>query len=131
MRGDAADWYNEEYANINRWDQNNGDGDFIVELKKRYASRTKQNQWTMELQNIKQQPGEKVGAYTNRFKKLIAKVAPANNDMAVRFRINYFIRRLDPLIAGRTYESNPNTLEEAITRARAVETGNYFLFPLL
>ena len=48
--------------------------------------------------------------------------------MADRFRVNYFIRGLDPLIAGRTYENNPGTLEEAITRARAVETGNNFFY---
>jgi hypothetical protein len=85
----------------------------------------------MELQNIKQQPREKDGAYTSRFKKLLNKVVPGNNDMAVRFRINYFIRGLDPMIAGRTYEGNPNTLEEAITRARAIETGNNFLIQSL
>jgi hypothetical protein len=53
MRGDAADWYNEVENTINSWNANNGDDDFCVELRKRYASRTKQNQWTMELQNIK------------------------------------------------------------------------------
>src|SRR3984957_12721079 len=131
MRGDAADWYNEVHATITRWDAHGGNGDFIVEFKKRYASRTKQNQWAMELQNIKQQPGEKVGAYANRFKKLVAKVAPQANDMADRFKVNYFIKGLDPLIAGRTYENNPGTLEEAITRARAIETGNNFLFQSL
>jgi hypothetical protein len=35
------------------------------------------------------------------------------------------------MIAGRTYEGNPNTLEEAITRARAIETGNNFLIQSL
>ncbi|GBC09219.1 hypothetical protein RclHR1_00870010 [Rhizophagus clarus] len=129
MRDDAANWFNEVAATITRWDANgrNGDGNFCVELRKRYASRTKQNQWAMELQNIKQQPGEKVGAYATRFKKLLNKVAPRDEDMAVRFKINYFIRGLNPLIAGRTYESNPNTLDGAITQARAIETGNNFL----
>jgi hypothetical protein len=51
--------------------------------------------------------------------------------MAERFKINYFIRGLDPLIAGRTYEGNPNTLDDAITRARAIETGNNFLLQSL
>ncbi|GBB84979.1 hypothetical protein RclHR1_11570008 [Rhizophagus clarus] len=127
MRGDTADWYAEVAGTITRWDANSENGDFCVELRKRYASRIKQNQWAMELQNIKQQPGQKVGAYATRFKKLLNKVAPGANDMAVRFKVNYFIRGLDPIIAGRTYESNPNTLDEAITRARAVETGNNFL----
>ena len=53
MRGDAADWYHEVHGAITRWDTNNGAGDFTVELLARYASRTKQNQWTMELQNIR------------------------------------------------------------------------------
>ncbi|GBC07377.1 hypothetical protein RclHR1_07420001 [Rhizophagus clarus] len=104
MRDDAADWYNEVAATITRWDANggNGDGNFCVELRKRYTK-----------------------AYATRFKKLLNKVAP-DNDIAMRFKINYFIRGLNPLIAGRTYESNPNTLDGAITQARAIETGNNF-----
>ncbi|GBB83826.1 hypothetical protein RclHR1_10490010 [Rhizophagus clarus] len=55
IRDDAADWYNEVAAVITRWDANggNGAGNFCVELRKRYASRTKQNQWAMKLQNIR------------------------------------------------------------------------------
>ena len=43
MKGDAADWYNEDKNNINRWDANNGAGEFVHHLKTKYANQTQKN----------------------------------------------------------------------------------------
>src|SRR5262249_6041757 len=73
---------------------------------------------------IKQKDGEKVGEYTARFNKLMRKVAPGVNDLHDRFKVNYYIQGLSPMIAGRTFEGGPETLNAAIDRAKNIEAGN-------
>ena len=60
-------------------------------MKGKYASPVRQQQWTRELQTIKQGENEKVGEYAGRFNKLLKRVAPNANDLHERFKINYFI----------------------------------------
>jgi hypothetical protein len=94
MREEAADWYENNRLNIQRWKDNTHNGganNFTNILKAHYVSDTRKNQWIRELQTIKQEVGEKVGAYTARFKRLLSKVAPEANDLAEAFKINYFI----------------------------------------
>lgn len=119
----AADWLEGKQA-IDRWDANAGANDLVYELKAQCASPTRRNQWVGELQTIHQEPNEKVGVYVARFNKLMRKVAPDAGDLAVKFRVGYFIRGLNSMIAGRVFKSNPATLEEVVTRAKNVEMGN-------
>jgi hypothetical protein len=66
MRGEAADWYENNRLNIQRWEDNTHNGganNFTNILKAHYASDTRKNQWIRELQTIKQEVGKKVGAY--------------------------------------------------------------------
>jgi hypothetical protein len=85
MRGEAADWYENNRLNIQRWEDNTHNGranNFTNILKAHYASDTRKNQWIRELQTIKQEMGEKVEAYAARFKRLLGKVAPDANDFS-------------------------------------------------
>jgi hypothetical protein len=127
MRGEAADWYENNRLNIQRWEDNTHNGganNFTNILKAHYASDTRKNQWIRELQTIKQEVGEKVGAYAARFKRLLSKVAPGANDLAEAFKINYFIQGLNSEYIAKVVESNPANLQAAIDRAKLCETGS-------
>jgi hypothetical protein len=124
LRDEAADWLEGIVAVLTNFDGANDNTSLANEMKSKYASPVRQQQWTRELQSIKQKEGEKVGEYAARFNKLLKRVAPANNDLHDRFRVNYFIQGLNPMIGGRTFETNPNNLTEAITRAKNIEAGN-------
>jgi hypothetical protein len=58
----------------------------------------------------------------------LRKVAPVANDLHERFRVNYYIQGLNPMIAGRTFESSPDTLTAAIDKAKSIEAGNNLTF---
>jgi hypothetical protein len=127
MRGEAADWYKNNRLNIQRWEDNTHTGEadnFTNILKAYYASDTRKNQWIRELQTIKQEVGEKVGAYAARFKRLLSKVATGANDLAEAFKINYFIQGLNSEYIAKVVESNPANLQAAIDRAKLCETGS-------
>jgi hypothetical protein len=127
MRGEAADWYENNRANIQRWEDNTHNGganNFTNILKAHYANDTRKNQWIRELQTIKQEVGEKVGAYAARFKRLLSKVAPGVNDLAEAFKISYFIQGLNSEYITKVVESNPANLQAAIDRVKLCETGN-------
>jgi hypothetical protein len=127
MRGEAADWYENNRLNIQRWEDNTHNGganNFTNILKAHYASDTRKNQWIRELQMIKQEVGEKVGAYAARFKRLLSKVASGANDLAEAFKINYFIQGLNSEYILKVVESNPVNLQAVIDRAKLCETGS-------
>jgi hypothetical protein len=127
MREEAADWYENNKVNIQRWEDNThnrGVNNFTNILKAHYASDTRKNQWIRELQTIKQEVEEKVGAYAARFKRLLSKVAPGANDLAEAFKINYFIQGLNSEYIAKVVESNPANLQAAIDRAKLCETGS-------
>ncbi|EXX70440.1 hypothetical protein RirG_087430 [Rhizophagus irregularis DAOM 197198w] len=126
LREEAADWLEGTVAlrNLAGFDNANDNTSLAYEMKSKYASPVRQQQWTRELQSIKQKDGEKVREYAARFSKLLKRVAPEAGDLHERFRVNYFIQRLNPIVAGRTFEGNPDTLVNAITRAKSIEAGN-------
>ncbi|PKY61430.1 hypothetical protein RhiirA4_486389, partial [Rhizophagus irregularis] len=85
LREEAADWL----EGVQGLDNFNGaaDGTSLAHvMKEKYASAVRQQQWTRELQSIKQKDGEKVGEYAARINKLLKKVAPDNNDLHERFK---------------------------------------------
>ncbi|CAB4443554.1 unnamed protein product [Rhizophagus irregularis] len=123
LREEVADWL-EGVQGLNNFDHA-ADGTSLAHvMKEKYASAVRRQQWTRELQNIKQKEGEKVGEYAARFNKLMKKVAPDNNDLHERFKVNYFIQGLKPIVAGRTFKGDPDTLVNAIARAKSIEAGN-------
>src|SRR6185369_5719605 len=130
MRGEAADWYENKRDDIQRWEENthhHGNNNFTKLLKDHYASDVRKNQWIRELQTIRQEMDEKVGAYASRFRKLIRKVAPGVNDLGEMYKVNYFIQGLNPVMVSRVMETAPATLDAAIERAKIIETGNQMM----
>lgn len=83
-------------------------------MKSKYTSAVRQQQQIGELQSIKQKEEENVNEYTVRFNKLLKKVASDNNDLHKRFKINYFIQGLSPIIGRKMLEENPDTLAEVL-----------------
>ncbi|GET60895.1 retroviral-like aspartic protease 1 [Rhizophagus irregularis DAOM 181602=DAOM 197198] len=50
----ARDWYEEDRGNINQWHVNNNNDNFDTQFINYFATAARRNQWTRELQNIKQ-----------------------------------------------------------------------------
>ncbi|GBB94936.1 hypothetical protein RclHR1_24450002 [Rhizophagus clarus] len=127
MRGEAADWYEANKANIQRWHDNTHNGganNLIDRLINHYVSDIRKSQWTRELQTMKQKAKESVGDYAARFKRLIRKVVPGANDLADRFKVTYFINVLNPMLIVRVMERNPANVQASINRAKMIESGN-------
>ncbi|PKY55114.1 hypothetical protein RhiirA4_474370, partial [Rhizophagus irregularis] len=60
----ARDWYEEDRGNINQWHVNNNANNFDTRLINYFATTARRNQWTRELQNIKQGENESVENYS-------------------------------------------------------------------
>ena len=118
----AQDWYEENRGNINQWHINNNANNFDTRLINYFATAARRNQWTRELQNIKQRDNESVENYSRRFKKLLNK-ATQGEALAERYQINYYINGLKPFLVGQVVIGNADTLNATITRAKLVELG--------
>jgi hypothetical protein len=71
---------------------------------------------------LRQGINETIDAYANKFKKLVTRINLTDNDQTKRM----FLMGLNPAYTPLVYAQNPETLDDAITRARAVEIGyNY------
>src|SRR5690349_10332192 len=73
---------------------------------------------------MKQGINETVEAYATRIKKLLNKVAPNANDMAERFKVNYFMQGLSPFLISRVVAGEPATLAQAIILTKRLESGD-------
>ncbi|GBC49993.2 retroviral-like aspartic protease 1 [Rhizophagus irregularis DAOM 181602=DAOM 197198] len=118
----ARDWYEENRGNINQWHVDNNANNFDTQFLNYFATAARRNQWTRELQNIKQGDNESVENYSRRFKKLLNK-ATQGEALAARYQINYYINGLKPFLVGQVVIGNTDTLEATITRAKLVELG--------
>ncbi|CAG8767577.1 17466_t:CDS:2, partial [Rhizophagus irregularis] len=116
----ARDWYEEDRGNINQWHIDNNADNFDTRLINYFATAARRNQWTRELQNIKQGDNESVENYSQRFKKLLNK-ATQGEALAARYQINYYINGLKSFLVGQVVIGNTDTLEATITRAKLVE----------
>ncbi|GBC39113.2 retroviral-like aspartic protease 1 [Rhizophagus irregularis DAOM 181602=DAOM 197198] len=118
----ARDWYEEDRGNINQWHVDDNANNFDTRLINYFATAARRNQWTRELQNIKQGDNESVENYSRHFKKLLNK-ATQGEALAARYQINYYINGLKSFLVGQVVIGNTNTLEATITRAKLVELG--------
>ncbi|GBC36526.2 hypothetical protein GLOIN_2v1777707 [Rhizophagus irregularis DAOM 181602=DAOM 197198] len=118
----ARDWYEEDRGNINQWHVDNNANNFDTRFINYFATAARRNQWTRELQNIKQGDNESVENYSRRFKKLLNK-ATQGEALAARYQINYYINGLKSFLVGQVVIGNTDTLEATITRAKLVELG--------
>jgi hypothetical protein len=73
----AAQWCDDNTFTYWKSD-NNADRSFTHLFLKRFSTLENRNKWHYELHNIKQEKNERVDEYSARFKKLLAKVDPAD-----------------------------------------------------
>ncbi len=66
LRDAAAEWYESDKANINRYTDNNS-GSFIRRIRARFTSDAQKDQWYDELHQLKQTLGQSVDDYANKF----------------------------------------------------------------
>jgi hypothetical protein len=121
LKDAAHDWYQADRATITQW-EGNAANSFKERFLAYFVTQTRRNQWTRELQNVKQKEGESVEDYSRRFRKLLNKVTQGNA-LPAHYQINYYINGLSPLYVSQVILSAPADLDAAITRAKLVETG--------
>ena len=125
LRDAALDWYNGDRANINQWNVNNGNNNFVTRFLEHFSSETKQNKWYYELMTIQQTSEENVDEYSRRFRKLLRRVN-INDLVPAALQVRMFLYGLNPLLTPLVSSHNPADLDAAVTRAITVETGyNY------
>jgi len=74
---------------------------------------TQKNQWTRELQNVRQKESEGVEDYAHRFRRILRR-ATQDQVLADRYQVNYFINSLLPIFVSQVVIANPDTLNAAI-----------------
>ncbi|PKB94272.1 hypothetical protein RhiirA5_439164, partial [Rhizophagus irregularis] len=126
---DANDWirdFNNVYA------ANSYDGDQIEKLRKvKSYLKDKAADWLKGINGITNFNGAadntslshqmEIGEYATKFNKLLKRVVSDNNNLHDRFKVNYFIQKLNSIIAERIFEGNSGTLVDAIAN---IEVGN-------
>src|SRR3984957_16173756 len=122
LRDAARDWYEQDRTNIAQWHIDARNDNFDDRLKGYFSTAARKNQWTRELQGVKQLEGEAVEDYARRFRKLLRK-ATQGDALADRYQVNYFINGLSPLLVSQVVLGNAADLNAAIERAKLVETG--------
>src|SRR5437764_1154422 len=137
----ARDWYLSHKTELTHWldwdepGENENDPripheGFKTKFFTFFTPETKQNQWYHELMTIRQFANEKVDDYSRRFKKLLRKVNfQGGNEPEIVpdiLQVRMFLFGLSPLLTPLVATDNPETLEEAVERAKTVEVGyNY------
>ncbi|PKC67546.1 hypothetical protein RhiirA1_458269, partial [Rhizophagus irregularis] len=111
---------------------NSYDGDQIEKLRKvKSYLKDKAADWLKGINGITNFNGAadntslsyqmEIGEYATKFNKLLKRVVSDNNNLHDRFKVNYFIQKLNSIIAERIFEGNPGTLVDAIAN---IEVGN-------
>ena len=122
LRGNAAEWYETDQANIVQWHIDGQNDNFRERFKDHFSPQSKQIKWQVELTNIKQGIEESIEDYAKRFKKIMRKVN-YTNALAAGVQVNYFIKGLNPLYITQVMMTAPANLNAAVTQAKLLETG--------
>ena len=120
LKGAAADYYEEESANIIGWSERNAINNLKDLLIVWFTSDSTKDIWYGDYLNCRQGIMELVEKYSNRFKKLNKKVDP-NNETPAANTIWQFLSRLNLTIALMVYASRPRNLNAAVNTAKSIE----------
>ena len=96
LRGNAAEWYETDQANIAQWHIDGQNDNFRERFKDHFSPQSKQIQWQFEITNIRQGTGESIEDYSRRFRSIMRKVNHTNA-LAAGVQVNYFIKGLNPI----------------------------------
>jgi len=80
------------------------------------------NRWMSELEMIRQNPGQSVSDYAQKFKMLMQRV-DTTGGFGQHYVISKFVRGLTPHLMTMVVGHSPQTLDAAITKAKEIETG--------
>ena len=122
LRGNAAEWYETDQANIAQWHIDGQNDNFRERFKDHFSPQSKQIHWQVELTNIKQKMGESIEDYARRFKNILRKVN-YTNALTAGTQVNSFIKGMNPVYITQVMMMAPANLNAAITQAKLLETG--------
>ena len=118
----AAKWYEEDYTNINNWNNLGSATSFVSRFTRQFANATMKNKWMSELEMLQQLPNQSVSEYALKFKTLMSRVDPMGN-FGQDYRVRKFVRELQLQLMTMVIGHSPNTLDAAIQKAKEIETG--------
>ncbi|CAI2196317.1 951_t:CDS:1, partial [Funneliformis geosporum] len=95
---------------------------FVNAFLNYFANATMKNRWMFELEIIKQNPGQSVSDYAQKFKMLMQRV-DITGGFGQHYIISKFVRELSPHLMTMIVGHSPQTLDAAITKAKEIETG--------
>ena len=120
LKGTALTWFNRQA--IFYWnDAANPALSFITLFKAEFCSPFKLSQWKHQLRNRKQKPGETIEEYVAAISELWKRIDPDYTRTELD-RIHEFIEGLRAEFVVPVQSSMPETVNDAISKARAVET---------
>ncbi|HVH96494.1 MAG TPA: hypothetical protein VM682_06100, partial [Bacillus sp. (in: firmicutes)] len=119
LEGEAADWCEINDATLTRWAENgNADNQMAELMIAEYNTPEKQRDKIREYYKVKQETGESVDSYAQRYKRAAKKIG---NKIDGDGKIMNFVERLLPAIKPWANIVNYNTLDEAIASAKRGE----------
>src|ERR1051325_2350127 len=122
LKGEAAEWYERDNANIAQWHTNGANNNLDERLIANFSTEAKRSKWYQEYEMLKQEWGESVDSYANRYRRILRRTDP-NNQLPEAMKAQKFLRGLlstyIPYVSG----GNLTTLDNVINTAKQVEMG--------
>ncbi len=122
LKRTAANYYEEEYVNINAWTDGNTANNLKDLLIAWFASDSVRDVWYGDYLNCQQSITESVEEYNNHFKKLQKKV-DLNNGTPAANTIRQFLSGLNLTIALIVYASGLGNLDVTVNTVKSIEAG--------
>jgi hypothetical protein len=120
LKGTALTWYNRQV--IQHWNSiTNPNTSFVTLFRNQFCNSFRLSQWKHQLRNRKQKPGETVEEYIAAIEELWKRVDPVGVRTELD-RIHEFIEGLRPEFVVPVQSAMPQDVEEAMDKARALET---------
>ena len=120
LKGTALTWYNQQ--TIHSWNSLLFPNTAFVNLfKQNFCNPFKMSQWKHQLRNRKQKPGETVEEYVAAIEELWKRIDPRRVRTELD-KIHEFIEGLRAEFIVPVQSAMPNTVDEAMAKARALET---------
>src|SRR4051794_216219 len=118
LKGEAADWCEENGATLSRWNNGNAANQLAALIVTRFATPDKKQRWHQEFDEVRQSPGESVEEYAKRFNKAAKKLG---NDITDIGKAGAFTRGLLPAVKQLAVLGDRSTLTNAMESARRAE----------
>jgi hypothetical protein len=120
LKGTALTWFNRQQ--FQHWDnQQYPDTSFVNLFKIQFNNPFRISQWKHQLRNRKQKPDETIEEYIAAMEELWKRIDSQNNRSEMD-RLHEFIEGLRPEFIVPVQSSIPDDIEEAMSKARVLET---------